>query len=106
MQQVAADLKIQLIFATPGQPRGRSRIERLFRTVHDIFLCNLDGYLQRSRRKPTLTLAQLENGSGHFFSRCTIVGHSQKVVKHRYNGGSQAAFCRGWRAPWKNSTCY
>lgn len=61
MQQVAADLKIQLIFATPGQPRGRGRIERFFRTVHDMFLCDLDGYLQRSRRKPTLTLAQLED---------------------------------------------
>ncbi|MGI4830606.1 MAG: hypothetical protein ACRYFU_20775 [Janthinobacterium lividum] len=61
MQQVAADLKVQLIFAAPGQPRGRGRIERFFRTVHDMFLCDLDGYLQRSRRKPTFTLAQLED---------------------------------------------
>jgi transposase InsO family protein len=41
---VAADLKIRLIFSTPGQPQGRGRIERFFRTVNDMFLCSLDGY--------------------------------------------------------------
>jgi putative transposase len=33
LEQVAADLKIRLIFSTPGQPQGRCRIERFFRTV-------------------------------------------------------------------------
>jgi putative transposase len=51
MEQVAADLKMQLIFVTPGQPSGRGRIERFFRTVHEMFLCDLDGYLKRSSRK-------------------------------------------------------
>jgi putative transposase len=60
MKQVAVDLKIQLTFTTPGHPRGRGKIERFFRTVNDMFLCNLEGYLKRSRRKPTLTLEDLE----------------------------------------------
>ncbi len=60
IEQVAADLKMRLIFSTPGKPRGRGRIERFFRTVHDMFLCSLDGYLARSRKNPKLTLAMLE----------------------------------------------
>jgi putative transposase len=60
LEQVAADLKIRLIFSTPGQPQGRGRIERFFRTVNDMFLCDLDGYTARRGRKPTLTLDSLE----------------------------------------------
>jgi len=32
LEQVAADLKIRLVFSTPGQPQGRGRIERFFRS--------------------------------------------------------------------------
>jgi putative transposase len=60
LEQVAADLKIRLIFSTPGSPQGRGRIERLFRTVNDMFLCDLNGYTARRGRKPTLTLDSLE----------------------------------------------
>jgi putative transposase len=60
MEQVAADLKMRLSFSIPGKPRGRGRIERFFKTVEEMFLCDQDGYLLRSRRKPSLTLAQLE----------------------------------------------
>jgi putative transposase len=60
MEQVAIDLKIRLVFSTPGHPRGRGRIERFFRTVNDMFLCTLDGYLGKVRRKPSLTLEQLD----------------------------------------------
>ncbi len=59
MEQVAVELKMRLVFSLPGQPRGRGRIERFFKTVHEMFLCDLEGYLERSRRKPTLTLALL-----------------------------------------------
>ena len=60
IEQVAADLRIKLVFSTPGKPQGRGRIERFFRTVNDMFLCDLDGYTKRPRRKPSLTLAGLE----------------------------------------------
>jgi len=60
MEQVAVDLKMQLVFSIPGKPRGRGRIERFFRTVDDMFLCDLDGYLRRSRSKPTLRIEQLD----------------------------------------------
>ena len=48
LEQVAADLKIRLVFSTPGQPQGRGRIERFFRTVNEMFLCDLDGYTART----------------------------------------------------------
>jgi putative transposase len=56
MEYVATYLKMQLVFSTPGQPRGRGRIERFFRTVNEMFLCTLDGYAGKSRRKPSLSL--------------------------------------------------
>src|ERR1700678_1700793 len=61
IEQVAVDLKIQLIFSTPGKPQGRGRIERFFRSLNEMFLCDLEGYTRRRGRQPRLTLGQLEN---------------------------------------------
>lgn len=60
LEQVAVDLKMRLIFSTPGKPQGRGKIERFFRTVNEMFLCDLEGYTRRGRRKPELTINQLE----------------------------------------------
>jgi len=60
IEQVAADLKMRLVFSIPGKPQGRGRIERFFRTVNEMFLCDLNGYSRRSRLKPSVTLNQLE----------------------------------------------
>lgn len=70
VEQVSADLKIQLIFSLPGQLRGRGRIERFFSTVNEMFLCELDGYTPAggpTRGRPTLTLAELETRLHAFF---------------------------------------
>jgi transposase InsO family protein len=48
LEQVAVDLKIRLVFSTPGKPQGRGRIERFFRTVNTMFLCELDGFIRRA----------------------------------------------------------
>jgi len=60
LEQAAVDLKIRLVFSTPGKPQGRGKIERFFRTVNEMFLCDPEGYTRRGRRKPTLTLEQLD----------------------------------------------
>jgi putative transposase len=60
LEQVAADLKMRLVFSTPGQPQGRGRIARFFRTINDMFLCDLEGYTARTGRKPSLTLDSIE----------------------------------------------
>ena len=60
LEQVAVDLKMRLVFSTPGKPQGRGKIERFFRTVNEMFLCDLEGYTRRARRKPTLSMTQFE----------------------------------------------
>jgi putative transposase len=69
IEQVCADLKIQLIFSTPGAPRGRGRIERFFETVNQMFLCELPGYAPVGsgvRGKPSLTMPELDSLLSNF----------------------------------------
>jgi putative transposase len=61
IEQVAVDLKIRLVFSTPGKPQGRGRVERFFRTVNEMFLCELDGYSKKKRHKPSLSLEHFED---------------------------------------------
>lgn len=63
LEQVSADLKIQLIFSHPGQPRGCGRIERFFNTVNQLFLCSQPGYTPPGSPAAvaTLTLPTLED---------------------------------------------
>jgi len=58
MEQVAADLIMELIFSLPGNPRGRGKIERFFRTVNDTFLSTVPGFENRQIAKP-ITLTRL-----------------------------------------------
>jgi putative transposase len=60
LEQVAVDLKMRLVFSTPGKSQGRGKIERFFRTINEMFLCDLESYTRRGRRTATLTLRQLE----------------------------------------------
>ena len=77
LEQVSADLKIQLVFSIPGKPRGRGRIERFFSTVNEMFLCELDGYVTGGamRGKPLLTLAEFE---AHFRTFLLNVYHRRE----------------------------
>ncbi len=63
LKQVGTDLKMILTNSIPGQPRGRGRIERFFRTVQQMLLCALPGYAppkQGVRDEPRLTLDDFE----------------------------------------------
>jgi putative transposase len=51
LEQVAVALRIKPIFSTPGEPRGRGRVERFFRTVNEMFLSDLNGYTRKGRQK-------------------------------------------------------
>jgi putative transposase len=79
LEQVAADLKIQLVFSLPGQPRGRGKIERFFNTVNPICLPALPGYAPRGTRdraqQARLTLAELDVAIGRF----VIDGYHHRV---------------------------
>ncbi len=51
MEQVAADLGIELIFSEKGVPRGRGKIERFFRSVNELFLQDVPGYAPKGYQK-------------------------------------------------------
>jgi putative transposase len=62
LEQVAADLRIQLINSTAGVPQGRGKIERLFGTITTELLPGLPGYLPAAGagppNPPRLSLAE------------------------------------------------
>jgi len=70
MQQVAADLRIHLVFSIAGQPRGRGKIERFFDTVNQMCLAELPGYAPRGTKdraaQARLTLPELDEAIGRF----------------------------------------
>jgi putative transposase len=62
LEQVAADLGIELIFSEKGVPRGRGKIERFFRSVNELFLQDVPGYAPVGYKavEAKLTLAAFE----------------------------------------------
>ena len=63
LEQVSVDLKMRLTHSIPGQPRGRGRIERFFKTLQQMLLCELAGYAPPKspvRGHPELTLSDFD----------------------------------------------
>lgn len=61
IEQVCADLKINLVFSTVGMPRGRGKIERFFRTLNQLLISDLSGYIGSNNSKPLYSLSQLSS---------------------------------------------
>jgi putative transposase len=63
IEQACITLKIRLIHSRPGRPRGRGKIERLFRTINDMFLPDLPGHLIAAKplSAPALSLDGLRD---------------------------------------------
>lgn len=61
VEQACMALRIRLTHSLPGRPRGRGKIERLFRTINDMFLPDLPGHLIRGKplSAPALALDEL-----------------------------------------------
>jgi putative transposase len=94
LEQVAADLKIQLVFSTPGKPQGRGRIERFFRTVNDMFLCDLDGYTTRADESLRLRSTHSRSSSTPSCSRSTTADRVRKANCPQKNDGNRVGSCR------------
>jgi putative transposase len=62
LEQVAADLKMRLVFSTVGQPRGRGKVERFFGVLNELLLSALPGYAPAGARPPVpmLSVAELD----------------------------------------------
>ena len=46
MEQVSADIRMNLSFSRVGVPRGRGKIERFFQSINTMFLQDLPGYIK------------------------------------------------------------
>ena len=76
MEQVAADLGIELIFSEKGVPRGRGKIERFFRSVNELFLQDIPGYApQGYQAEAQLTLPAFE----HQFRTWLLSDYQQRI---------------------------
>jgi putative transposase len=62
MEQVAADIRMELVFSEKGVPRGRGKVERFFRSVDQLFLQDMPGYAPKGYpdAEATLTLPAFE----------------------------------------------
>jgi putative transposase len=63
LEHVSVDLHMRLTHSIPGQPRGRGRVERFFKTAQQMLLCELPGYAPPQgpvRGAPQLTLGDLD----------------------------------------------
>lgn len=60
MEQVAIDLRINLIFSSIGIPRGRGKIERFFQTINQVFLEGLPGYIENNCNEKLLTIQEFK----------------------------------------------
>jgi putative transposase len=60
IEQVAADLKIRLIFSGVARPRGRGKIERFFDSLSQVLLSRLPGFSRtESGRRAVLTQSEM-----------------------------------------------
>ncbi|MBU5362170.1 DDE-type integrase/transposase/recombinase [Enterococcus raffinosus] len=66
LEQVAIDLRINLLFSKVGVPRGRGKIERFFLTVNQLFLESLPGYIGNSDKADRLNFQEFRNKLHHF----------------------------------------
>jgi putative transposase len=62
MEQVGADIGMELVFSEKGVPRGRGKVERFFRSVDQLFLQDVPGYAPKGygEAEATLTLPAFE----------------------------------------------
>src|SRR4029453_10313559 len=94
LDQVAADLRFQLVNSSVGRPQGRGKVERLFGTLNTECLAELPGYLSQGHptTPPRLSLPELDATIGDYFLG---IYHNRP---HRETGLAplKAWLCRGW----------
>jgi transposase InsO family protein len=110
LEQVAADLRIQLINSTAGVPQGRGKIERLFGTITTELLPQLPGYLPPSGAgppsPPRLSLAELDAATATGSRPRITRARTQRRRSRRSSAGRPEAGCPGRRNPSSNSTSW
>jgi putative transposase len=96
LEQVAADLKIALVFSWPGHPRGRGKIERFFRSVEQLLLPHLPGFVGENgqTRGTPLSLSAFD---AHF--RTWLLEDYHERIQEEINSAPQARWEAGGFLP-------
>src|SRR2546421_7742884 len=97
MEQVAADIRMELVFSEKGVPRGRGKVERFFRSVDQLFLQDVPGYSPKGypEAEATLTLPALSNVFGRGCWKTIIAESIAKRGISPRSDGKRAALCLG-----------
>jgi putative transposase len=92
LEQIAAELKMALVFSWPGHPRGRGKVERFFRTVEQCLLPRLPGFKGATGATDSalLTLAGLDT-------------HFQRWLLEDYHERAQVEINSAPQARWEAS---
>jgi putative transposase len=86
IEQVAADLKIRLIFSAVGRPRGRGKIERFFRSLSQILLPRFPAYAPAgTKNAQPMMLAELGVALEHYLV------HEYNEIPHSTTGQAPQA---------------
>ena len=106
LEQVAADIKMRLVFSTPGRPRGRGRIERFFETVNQMFLCAARLYRTRRRSRP----GRIDDHRPRSWfpgipARLPHPSSQRNQSPRPRSVGSSADLSHEWRTYWSISIC-
>ena len=108
MEQVAADLKIRLVFSAVGRPRGRGKIERFFESLSQVLLSRLPGYARpQAGRAAVLTLPELASEVENYLIREYLVTPHSGTGQAPLNAapGRPADSCPTCPIRWSGSTC-
>lgn len=74
IEQVCIDLKIRLIYSLVGQPRGRGKIERFFRTLNQTLVANLEQITTSYKKGQAIDLNALDKIIYNF-----IISYNHKI---------------------------
>jgi putative transposase len=98
---------MELTFSWPGHPRGRGKIERFFRTVEQMLLPRLPGFVGENGKTggTYLSLSAFDT----CFRTWLLSDYHQRVQEEIKEapqpGGKPVAFCHRCRSPWSSWTC-
>lgn len=94
LDQVAADLRFQLVYSSVGRPQGRGKVERLFGTLNTECLADLPGYLSQGKpvTPPRLSLPELDATIGDYF----LGTYNHRLHRETGMSPSKAWLGQGW----------
>lgn len=94
LEQVAADLRMELVHSIPGRPQGRGKVERLFGSLNTELLPELPGHLMKGKpvTPPRLSLTELDAAiQTHIIGTYHVRTHGETGVPPR-----EAWIAQGW----------